>query len=321
MLYVKIPSLITISSKSYNFPIGSQLNDKIKNLLNDENITYKIKSKEGQLHEFNISNLINEATSFSIDELRAFCEDLRNYPSDSIDNFLFYRKDKDRFIEIGKTAIAMIISLHEDEKLLRSSGDDWMQELFDIMVKDCDYENFGNNNIYFISFNYDRSLEYYFHFMLKHKFDINDRLAMEMVKKLRILHMHGKIGNFEFEDTEFYNSYKPILNDNMSLPKLSNEIKIIYDHVDEEGINKFIMDAFNNVIRVYFLGFGFDEFNVFKRLKINKYSNLEHVHPEDTTLNISPSKLRSINDKLHHFKLTNRDMKCLEFLKNIANLD
>ncbi|MGH7216991.1 MAG: hypothetical protein ACREIG_07135, partial [Nitrospiraceae bacterium] len=52
---------------------------------------------------------------------------------------------------------------------------------------------FHENKLSLITFNYDRSLEFYLHRAIKRLWDLDDNEAAEVLKAVPIIHIHGKI--------------------------------------------------------------------------------------------------------------------------------
>ena len=115
----------------------------------------------------------------------------------SIDRFLAINPD---FSEMGKIAIALFILNAEVYSSFDETRDDhWYFHLFNKMVdtfNDPDsYMRFGDNKVIFITFNYDRSLEYYLHKSLRNLFPgkIPEDEIVKQLKRIPIYHVYGQV--------------------------------------------------------------------------------------------------------------------------------
>src|SRR5260370_29716698 len=92
----------------------------------------------------------------SQDELQKFSKALQYANPISVDAFLEYRQE---WIKVGKLAIAAALIPFEDESRLFADGD-WYKYLFNALR--APFEDFGKNKLAVITYNYDRSFQFYF---------------------------------------------------------------------------------------------------------------------------------------------------------------
>lgn len=116
------------------------------------------------------------------------------------------------------------------------------------------------NDITFITFNYDRSLEKFLLQSAMSTFNLDVAAASEVCKNFHIHHMYGNLGDFEWENNLNYGLPKDPLNRKQVLYKATEGIKVMpaqrhknADHVARQEL----ADAEH----VVFLGFGFDATN------------------------------------------------------------
>ena len=86
-------------------------------------------------------------------QIREFCEALSGAGKVTIDAFLEHR---DNFVEIGKAAIAACLIKYERAEMFDASRC-WYPYLFNKM--NTTFDEFSENRLAFVTFNYDRSLE------------------------------------------------------------------------------------------------------------------------------------------------------------------
>ena len=198
--------------------------------------------------------------------------------SDSIDLWLMNNK---RFITIGKHAIITYILQGESNGNLRERSphpeQDWYTHLWKKMKDDSkviqNFESFSSNNIDFITFNYDRSLEHFLIGCIANRFythNISEKEIIDQFNTRKIIHIYGKIAPLNWQSKRKFLPYghNP---ENMWLAEYTNNIKII----EEAEKTKEVEDAVSLIKkakRIFFLGFGYAQENL-KILDIPKILN------------------------------------------------
>ncbi len=185
------------------------------------------------------------------------------------------------FIEIGKSFIAYCLKKYEDEdKLFPPHNSGWYQYLFNKMLPSSD-EQFENNKITIITFNYDRSLEAYLHNTIMHRFNLSEADSLNILRKIGIIHPHGMLGGYpEIPYSQCWKKDKELNEeDTQLLEKITNSIKIIHEISEAEDTfcsNEFEIahKALQKTEKIYFLGFGFHEDNI-RRFRFFSEDNLE----------------------------------------------
>lgn len=155
--------------------------------------------------------LANEQDETSEGFVKKFAEELFNAQPISIDQFL---SDRLEYSLIGRICIVFCISRYEDKNsknfiptIPERSYDyifpdfGWYKYLWDKMTENVDsIEEFKKNNkIMVITFNYDRSLEFYLFRALKSKYNKHDDDIADVFKDIKIKHVYGKLGSFYWE--------------------------------------------------------------------------------------------------------------------------
>lgn len=308
------------ASKPYNYPTGYELKKDIA-------VTFHNRY-------FEVIG-VNNSSKQEIQSLKTHIDDfinrLRNSTSPSIDLWLARNPD---YLSIGKKAIAL--HMLKDEK---SSGfiydsvdqeSDWYTYLLQRMTETFTGKNaieIGKNNISFITFNYDRSLEYFMYTSLKNDFTISDTYLIEQLSKIPILHIYGKLASLPWENRKHYRlKYKPDNIDGDMLYTLSQNISIIYEY-NESPLIKKAQELISKARRIFFIGFGFHKENLMV-LDIPKIMNYEQkiygtAYPmtEKQVSDIKKTILKiktvspgiSISDNSSNIKLEN--INVLELLK------
>jgi hypothetical protein len=231
------------ASEPFGFPIGKKL---VKMIVED--LTNPEGTETGKI-------LINYG--FDSATLKEFATNLHFSQRNSVDAFLEHRP---QFLEVGKAAIVTKLISFEKRDVLFQNGN-WYRYLFQAL--NASFESFEKNNLAIITFNYDRSLEFYLLMALKHAYGKSEEECAAKIASIPIIHLHGKMGEM-LSINEKFREYSPNVNQD-SVKLASSQIKIIHENIDAEPqfvtAHKLIMDAET----ICFLGFGYDRTNI-KRL-------------------------------------------------------
>jgi hypothetical protein len=184
---IKSPTVLILgagASIPYEYPSGEKLITNIYNGTDPNNQNHELYST---LVELGYSNeFINE-----------FRESLDNSTWYSIDSFLEYMP---KFRKIGKIAIASVIIAKErsSQEAFKNSNDNWYRHLFNSLK--CPFDNFDQNELSIITFNYDRSLEQYLFKGLKDSYEgLDDNNCASKIEHIPIIHVHGKLDDLPWE--------------------------------------------------------------------------------------------------------------------------
>ena len=198
----------------------------------------------------------------------------------SIDSFLRTYANTISFPEIGKLAVAMILSPLE---LQRSWGKDdlpkgdWLTYLFEAMYKDChasinDFIS-NNKNVSFVTFNYDRTLEHFMTIKLANTYDTSREEAWNRVKAWNnIIHVYGSLGAFGVQDLD--QAFDP--KDPTAYKRSVSSIRLMYEDRQEEQTIAAAKASIEQAHTVIFLGFAFDVDNI-ARLDLTKTCNAKTI--------------------------------------------
>ncbi len=244
-------------SVPFGFPTGQQLRDKILEISKSDVIDHVGKSCPNILEELGVKD----------DALVRLQSNLRDSQINSIDRFLSLPKNRE-FLDIGKIAIAScLIPYEEHKKVLAPKCDNgennWYQLLWNEIVNIESFEEFDNNlSIYFLTFNYDRSLEHFLTTVLKNTLTPTvDEIDQFLCK--RIVHVHGQLGAYRLRGGSSNGRfYRTKLNVN-NIRTAAEGIKVIHESStfsDKPRVNELI----ESCNRLVFLGFGYSDANVRK---------------------------------------------------------
>jgi len=255
--------------------------------------------------------------NFGIDqeEIYSFQEQIY-YSRISVDAFLEYRP---QFIKLGKIAISLsLICLEHKEKLFNAKRS-WMDYLRQKL--DAPFDQFGENKLSIITFNYDRSLEQYLFTVIKNTYGKSDDDCAELLSKIPIIHVHGLLGSLPWQSEKcraYENRIEP------ELVKLASEQIIVMSEGQETSPQfqkavQLMEDADDG--KVFFLGFGYNDASL-QRLKLRELCEAKKFSPCSTGSAYGLAhmdKTRIINS--WPINLVNSDWDVLDFLKNTAILE
>ncbi len=233
----------------------------------------------------------------------------------SIDRFLSMNKSNDEYVKIGKLGIIKYI-LEGEIKSIHLKPTKLKNELYaylmNRMTTGLEYETgykdlLLKNNIHFITFNYDRSLETFLFSEFRKYFDYNLggwSYTNEAIKyfKFDFIHIYGKIAPLEWQQKDNVLQYAPDI-DKINLYTYLYNIKIIYDERNEHMLEhiKKAKDLISNTKNLFFLGFGYDDMN----LKLLGFPNIiknKNINIYGTAINLLDGELSRIKRKITYPK-------------------
>ncbi len=193
--------------------------------------------------------------------------------TESIDLFLSRHP---QFATIGKLAILISILCQENKSCFGESAkepkQDWYFYLYNRLTRELTtkdgYAAFGANEIAFVTFNYDRSLEHFLFESLLHSFEgaDHDKVGAQL-RRIPIVHVYGQVAPLPGLDKE---GAEAVCYDRGSDPpgyltvSLMGMIDDLYV-VHEERANPCLKDARELISlaeRIFFLGFGYAKENL-----------------------------------------------------------
>jgi hypothetical protein len=180
------------ASCPYGFPTGKELKVEICNAFS---------KPEAEGCQFLSAN-----TNHSADEFLQFGNAFLKSGQSSVDAFLEHRPE---FLEVGKLAIAYCLIPREDEERLYQAdekrGGDWYGYLSEKL--NATFEEFGNNELSIITFNYDRSLEHFLLNSLHYSHGKKFEECAETLAKIPIIHVYGQLGESKYPSLEISSGY------------------------------------------------------------------------------------------------------------------
>ena len=242
----------------------------------------------------------------------------------SIDLFLARNHN---FSDIGRKAIALSIWKAESNSCFREDVDqsqDWYSYLYhrltETLSEPDNYKLIGQNKVSFITFNYDRSLEFFLYESILNSFTSITRTQPPKADFLpfSFQHVYGQLaplpwqGSSSLDYTEKLNDYK--------LKQIYENIRVIYDRTDDNLTE--MKEQISKAKRIFFLGFGFANENL-EVLGISDFLNGDQ-QIFGTAYGMTEKEIQSIRIKLNRNftikdpRLSNpviKNMNCYDLLR------
>lgn len=244
------------ASWDYGFPTGEELVGQICNMF---------RNRQGQEYK-----LLDRLSSLGIPHTTdMFLFALEKAKPLSVDAWLEHNT---KFIRTGKFAIAIALLEYEAKTALRPEATgDWYQLLYHRL--DSPFEEFHNNKLSIITFNYDRLAEYYLFEVFRNMHtEKSEKECIEKIKQLRILHVYGSLGCLEWQDVDSESPEQQVrygtqdiygASDIETIISAANNIKIIPEKSNQ--LPKEFQESrklIENAQALYFLGFGYSKDNI-----------------------------------------------------------
>jgi hypothetical protein len=285
------------ASHPFDYPVGATLFEEVVSNLSHASNREELCKLAG--HQFDVEHVASFQQALFRSGLR------------SVDAFLEHRAE---FLEIGKAIMARLLITHEqpDHLWQADNAKNWMPYLFGRLMT-TSFEKFEDNRVSFITFNYDRSLEYFLFQSLKNTFGKQDNECAALLSKIPIIHLHGRLGFLPWEgkEHEVTREYKLDINPR-ALEICKRGIKVIHEDISDERDQDF--ENAKALLReaevVFFLGFGFAPLNA-ERLNLG---GIQFPTARATALGLKSSECRAISAMTSN-TVVPHDMDCLGLLR------
>lgn len=253
------------ASWDYGFPVGTELRNQIcREIFEGKNYYSEQKWKRDQLTSFAHTLL---ESRLSVD---AFLEE---HPDD---------------LAMGKFAIATKLLPLENKKLLYDAWlypekaevkdkNHWYDILFEKLIDGTDFDNFKDNKLSVITFNYDRSFE---HFLFnsfrssRKKAKENKAGCIAQVSSIEVVHVYGSLGRLPWQpDSGLLKGvpeveYSALKSGGDLPPKIAtielaaNSIDLVRDGSGDTPAFARSKKLLQQAQRIFILGFGFNRTNL-----------------------------------------------------------
>lgn len=222
------------ASYGYGYPLGQNLSDEIQGILAQA-------TRRDQYFQLGFSaNLLDE-----------FVAQLKHGHYWSIDELLAREKD---LTSLGKLAICSRLTESEASRAsLIHNKNLWYSKLISFM--DRKKGDLVNNMVSFVTLNYDRSLEAFFHDVVPCRAKEG---SQEFLASLKIIHLHGRLGALEGEIPSGTRYGQALVMDEKMI-ELSKKISVLHEAGRANPNYSEASKLINAANKVYFMGFGYHQ--------------------------------------------------------------
>ena len=283
--------------------------------------------------EYTAYKMILAANLCTPEQLNAILDDLRHQGTRSIDEFLFARQDDALTMSVGRALIALLLGSHfynvRSPDSLGAAPPDWLGYIIDKMqsgARDCQAFVQGNEEVRFVTFNFDSIIEDRFEKAIRNLYLGNAekqlRYAVEALHR-QIIHVHGRLtppppGPLVPLEEFSSESWRRWIDWLRSAP---SQIRVVLDQIEANTLAA-TQQAVRRSSILCFLGFAYASDNL-KRLDFPNALN-HGVEGElilrptfGTAFGLRPGEKAWVTDKLaNRPKLGDESEGCFDFLRN-----
>lgn len=300
----------------YGFPSGKELITNVVKQLkasqNNPDLSLRILPQRSGVNFLDVQQ----------QNINQFIDSLSQAGQASIDTFLNANQHMRGYDVIGKVGIAQAI-LESEAKFLNAreidqeNSNDWFEYLF---AKMCDgvsnvHHFFRDNKVTFITFNYDRLLEFKLFNALRSSFNIPNDDVLSMVNAVPIHHLYGSLGEFDpyrFGDmNQWVDAFK--------------SIKTIHDvSVDQSYYVRAAIEALSQAEKICLLGFGFHHENI-ALIELSRMVEEAQSNVNVCRFGVTDEEIRRVvlfnQIREKKLKMGDENMDALKTLRNIPVFD
>lgn len=212
--------------------------------------------------------MLEQQLGFTEQQVRSFKDDFEGSMNRSIDLFLGRRPE---YAELGKLCIAFLIGSCENPAIISNieTKNDWYYYLWNQLVDNHSWEEFRKCKLSIVTFNYDRSFEYFMHRAMMKTFGKSSEECADMLQStIRIVHMYGSIGEPIYVSKNG-RPYEQGFNAE-GMRTAASHIRVIpEDRTPDDPLFGKARQWLRESEIIAFLGFGYDSVNI-ERLGVRK---------------------------------------------------
>jgi hypothetical protein len=195
------------------------------------------------------------------ESFQAFADKFFKSSTESIDLFMARNP---HLAQDGKYIIAFEMFDAERKSHFREQaveGQDWYSYLFRRLTKgvvsEGELSELPWEMVVFITFNYDRSLEYFFYESLRNSFlNFPEYELFALLKRIMVTHVYGQIAQLKWQNPfADYVDYASQMRESL-LQKAASSIKTIYEEKESPELKE-AHRLLESAERIFFLGFGY----------------------------------------------------------------
>jgi hypothetical protein len=263
-----------------------------------------------------ICNFFEQSLGFSDHDITMFRSALADSRVPSVDQFLELQP---QFLGIGKAAISAALIPKEQPHALFPKGGKIKQSWYDYLlnaVRCNKRQDFDQNRLAIITYNYDRSVEYFLIRSIANSYGLTLEQARECLSCIPIVHLHGLLGELALTPGEAGRPYVNTLSAD-AIRKSAAQIRVVHEEITETYEKA--MCHLQQAEEVCFLGFGYNPTNV-QRLRLDAWPNAKVF---GTTYHITDAERTKVHEQCLNGRgivFGKEDEEVLPFLRRWALL-
>ncbi len=212
-----------------------------------------------------------------------FQRELRGSDYNSVDMFLEHAPGHQR---VGKAVMAYhIMSCEREIRLYNPPHEDdhWYKYLYTQLMHTPSFDEFADNELSIITYNYDRSLEFYLWKALQYGYQKSSAEARDMLlANIPIVYVHGNVGDL------MGRPYEPDINLE-DLKSADELISVVSENAEGHEPYRKARELIRHADHIVFLGFGYNAANV-RRLQLA--ATADHATINGTVYGFTDSEFR-----------------------------
>jgi len=222
------------ASQPFGFPTGVELSKRV---------WQSLRPGHGEFNNLALSG-------YSPGEIEGFRDEFFYSGKNSVDAFLEHAPE---FIPIGKAAIAIILMGYEQRDLVFKFDMNWLRILYANL--NTPFEEFHQNQISFVTFNYDRVVEFFLHESVMRSYRKTSEEAWRAIEGMPVIHLHGRMGYLPGQNPNSRSFTHEF--DKNSLLTSAEGIKIIHEKIDPKSDPDFVAakQLLMQAQQILFIGF------------------------------------------------------------------
>ncbi len=327
------------ASCPYGYPSGSHLREYICLSTNDPAMKELVQALESEKDLGDFKKKFENSSTKSIDLFMARNPKLAPVGKHIVAFEIFCAENRSLFRERAERVQKMYRQLEDHrtvELYLRRKdfqGGDWYSYLFDRLtaglVGNDDLPDFSEGEVAFITFNYDRSLEYFLYESLRNSFtEVPEAQIVQCLKSLKILHVYGQVAPLKWQDSTQGVDYRPQINASL-LRTASLNIRTIYEEQQNPELKE-ARDLISQAEQIFLLGFGYAPENM-EILGLPDVIPPGNCRVYGTAFGMNDAEVKRISSQIrlglrgdqvnsrNPGRIVIKVMDCLELLRNYLN--
>lgn len=254
--------------------------------------------------------MLLRACGHRTEDIQTFGDELVRSAQPSVDAFLEHRAD---LLEVGKAAIAASLIPFETVESLAPAAENmrWYEYLWQQM--NAPAGRFADNQLTIVTFNYDRSLEFFLFHAIQKTYGLADHQVVALLATLPIIHVHGSLGRPRSPGQTAGMSYENSLTP-QRIQRAAAGIRVVHEATEPDDVFSEVHRALEQAEVVCLLGFAYHRANL-QRLKLPRVQRVRLIGSAYKLPNADRMRLDRTKPKI---RLGSAEQDALSYLQDSA---